>query len=62
MNQLVDREARAIALHSLADWEAKRALVLDAMQEVMGPLPGDGSRCSLDVKVDEEVDCGTYVR
>jgi dienelactone hydrolase len=28
----------------------------------MGPLPGDEKRCDLDVVVDEEVDCGSYVR
>ncbi|PYJ85204.1 MAG: alpha/beta hydrolase [Verrucomicrobia bacterium] len=32
------------------------------MQEVMGPLPGKEKRCPLDVKVEEEVDCGDYVR
>ena len=28
----------------------------------MGKLPGKEKRCPLDVKVEEEVDCGTYVR
>ncbi len=32
------------------------------MQEVMGPLPGAEKRCALDVQVEEEVDCGTFVR
>ncbi|MEO5802001.1 MAG: prolyl oligopeptidase family serine peptidase [Verrucomicrobiota bacterium] len=32
------------------------------MQKVMGPLPGTEKRCPLDVKVEEEVDCGAYVR
>ena len=32
------------------------------MQLVMGRLPGREKRCPLDVKVEEEVDCGSYVR
>ena len=32
------------------------------MQEVMGPLPGTEKRVSLDVRLREEVDCGSYVR
>ena len=28
----------------------------------MGPLPGKEKRCALDVKVEEEVDSGSYVR
>ena len=32
------------------------------MQEVMGPLPGTEKRVSLDVRLLEEVDCGSYVR
>jgi dienelactone hydrolase len=32
------------------------------MQQVMGTLPGAEKRCPLDVHIDEEVDCGSYVR
>mgnify|MGYP003574983181 CR=1 FL=1 len=32
------------------------------MQEVMGPLPGSEKRSPLEVKIEEEVDCGSYVR
>jgi dienelactone hydrolase len=28
----------------------------------MGKLPGDEKRCPLDMQIEEEVDCGTYVR
>jgi hypothetical protein len=47
---------------AIADWQKRRAAVLAAMQEVMGPLPGKAKRCPLDVKVEEEADCGSYVR
>jgi hypothetical protein len=32
------------------------------MQTVMGRLPGPEKRCALDMRVEEEVDCGTYLR
>jgi hypothetical protein len=32
------------------------------MEKVMGPLPDQGKRCALDVEIEEEVDCGSYVR
>ena len=44
------------------DWEKRRAEILHAMQEVMGPLPGKAKRCPLDVQIIEEVDCGSYIR
>jgi hypothetical protein len=47
---------------SIANWQQRRAEILRGMQEVMGPLPGPAKRCPLEVKVEEEVDCGTYVR
>ena len=32
------------------------------MQQVMGPLPGAGRRCALDLEVLDETDAGTFVR
>ena len=63
-NLLVYRNRRGEVepVKSRADWQKRRAEILLAMQEVMGPLPGKAKRCPLDVKVEEEVDCGTYVR
>lgn len=45
-----------------ADWLKRRANILDAVQEVMGPLPGKAKRCPLDVEIEEETDCGSYIR
>ncbi len=39
-----------------------RAAALDAMQTVMGRLPGPEKRCALDVRIESETDEGTYVR
>jgi hypothetical protein len=49
-------------VRSLDDWLKRRAEILEGMQAVMGRLPGDEKRCPLDMKLEEEVDCGRYVR
>lgn len=46
---------------SKADWQKRRATILAGMQEVMGPLPGPQSRCPLDLKIESQTDCGSYV-
>src|SRR5438093_5575297 len=47
---------------SLRDWSKRRAEIVRRMEEVMGTLPGKDKRCPLDPKIEEEVDCGNYVR
>jgi dienelactone hydrolase len=47
---------------TIRDWERRRAEILRGMQEVMGPLPGSNKKCSLDVRIEEDVDCGSYRR
>lgn len=47
---------------SLADWQIRRARVLAAMQEVMGPLPGSEKRCAVDMRVEQETDGDAHVR
>jgi dienelactone hydrolase len=44
------------------EWQLRRAEIIAGAEQVMGKLPGEGKRCALDVKIEEEVDCGTYVR
>ncbi len=45
-----------------AEWELRRTEVIKGMEAVMGAFPGNDKRCDLDVKVEEEADCGSYVR
>jgi hypothetical protein len=45
-----------------AQWPARRAEILNAMQTVMGRLPGKEKHVTLDVQVSEETDCGAFVR
>lgn len=54
--------ARAQPAGPRADWPQRRARILAAAQEIMGPLPGAEKRCPLEVQVQEEVDCGAHVR
>jgi len=57
-----NRKGEVTPVKSKADWEKRRTTVLVGQQKIMGPLPGRQKRCPLDVHVEEEVDCGTYVR
>lgn len=63
-NLLVYRTAdgKIEPVRTKADWSHRRANTLEAMQAVMGPLPGEEKRCELNVKIEEETDCGSYVR
>jgi dienelactone hydrolase len=57
-----DTKGKVYPVKSVRDWPKRRAEILRGMMEVMGPLPGKDKRCPLDPKVEEEVDCGDYVR
>jgi hypothetical protein len=50
------------AVKTAAEWELRRTEILNGMQQVMGPLPSMERRLDLDVRVEEEVDAGTYIR
>ncbi|MEK6258622.1 MAG: hypothetical protein AABP62_08375 [Planctomycetota bacterium] len=47
---------------TLDDWQQRRAEIIRGAESVMGRLPGREKRCPLDMQLDEEVDCGSYVR
>ncbi len=57
-----DASGKLRRAEKIADWEKRRAEALAAFQSVSGPLPGADQRCPLDVKVEEEADCGSYIR
>ena len=60
--QFRDSSGRVAPVRTTADWQKRRAEILAGMQQVMGPLPGAGKRVALEVKIESETDCGTYVR
>ncbi len=51
-----------IAITDQAGWNQRRSLLIESMTAILGKLPGEERRCPLDVQLDEEVDCGSYVR
>jgi len=58
-----DLRLSADATRTRSDWEEKyRPAILERMQEVMGRLPIHDRARPLNVKIEEEVDCGEYVR
>lgn len=44
------------------EWLARRSEIIRGMESFMGPYPGNARRCPLGMKIEEEADCGTYVR
>jgi dienelactone hydrolase len=57
-----DRTGAVVPVKSKADWQQRRAEILRGMTEVMGPLPGREKRCPLNVQIEQETNCGSYVR
>ena len=47
---------------TVIQWRQRRKEILDSMQSVMGRLPESADRATPEMKVINEVDCGTYVR
>lgn len=63
-NLLVYRgeDDKPLPVKTKADWLNRRTEIREGMQAIMGKLPGREKRCPLELKVEEETDCGTYVR
>jgi hypothetical protein len=57
-----DTDGKAVPVKTVEDWAKRRAEVVRGMEAVMGKLPGKEKMCELEMKVEEEVDCDTYVR
>ncbi|MBI3415224.1 MAG: alpha/beta hydrolase [Verrucomicrobia bacterium] len=57
-----DPRGSVAPVKSIAQWQQRRAEIRRGMESVIGPLPGKEKRCVLNVRVEEEVDCGEYVR
>src|SRR5437870_5614894 len=57
-----NRQGQVAQVKTKSDWQKRRAEIVRGMQEIMGPLPAEERRCPLAVKVEQEVDCGAYLR
>src|SRR5713226_6839452 len=55
-----DRKSGLVQIHSVSAWKHRRQQILAAMQEIMGPFPGKEKRCSLDLQIRSETNCGPY--
>ena len=51
----LDQEGKRQQITDFDTWEFRRRSILQAVQEVMGPLPVESRRVPLDVRVEEEV-------
>jgi hypothetical protein len=49
-------------VENVEDWLRRRAEIVAGAESIMGRLPGPEKRCPLEMKVEEEADCGRYVR
>jgi fermentation-respiration switch protein FrsA (DUF1100 family) len=59
---LRDADGNETPIRTAEQWAKRRAHILENMQLVMGPLPGDDTKVPLDVKVTEEVKTDHYLR
>ena len=57
-----DADGRVRRATNLEEWQHRRRTIVNAMQAIMGRLPAADRRCPLEPAVEEEVDCGDYVR
>lgn len=49
-------------IKTVAEWQQQRSSILERMQEIMGPLPGPEKRSPLEIRVEEEIDCGGHLQ
>lgn len=63
-NLLVYRgdDGQPLPVKTKEDWLRRRTEIERGVQAIMGKLPGREKKCPLDLKVEEETDCGSYVR
>jgi len=62
LSYYLDAQGARHPVHSIADWNMRRAQILVQMQTVMGPLPHPARPVPLDVRTLESVSLGPIVR
>jgi dienelactone hydrolase len=62
LSYYLDARGNRRPIRTVADWNIRRAQILDHMQSVMGPLPHPAHPVPLDVRIVEEVPLGPIVR
>ena len=56
------RKGELDVVRTQGDWQKRRAEIVQGMETIMGKLPGKEKKCTLDVAIEEEMDCGSFVR
>jgi len=56
------KNGQVVPVKSKADWQQRRAEIMRGVQAVMGPLPDHPRRKPPEVRVENETDCGKYLR
>lgn len=59
---VADEPGQVAVVRTAADWQRRRAHILTAMQQVMGPLPDESRRVPLDAQTTEEVREAPFIR
>lgn len=57
-----DAQGEHQPVRAVGEWEKRRKEIVQGFKRVLGESPAERVRCDLDVLVEEEVDCGSYVR
>jgi dienelactone hydrolase len=57
-----DRQGEIRPVRSADDWWKRRAMIVAAMEELMGPLPGADKRCPLELEIHFELDEGDVLQ
>lgn len=57
-----DASGHVIPVKTPADWENRKKEIIAEFKSIIDPSPNASRRCDLDVRIDEETDCGSYVR
>jgi dienelactone hydrolase len=57
-----DASGRPQPIRTTQDWEQRRLAIRQAMERIMGPLPGPEKRVALDPELVEEAEAGEFVR
>ena len=54
------RDGEILPVKSPANWQMRRAEILQGFQQIAGTLPGREKRCALDARIEHQKDCGGF--
>ena len=57
-----DAQHQEKPVHNTKQWLIRRAQIVDGFLEITGPIPGASKVVPLELRIEEETDCGDYLR